>query len=309
MEVAVRSSTGLTTLDPKSVKITTTSKVLGAAGDVVELLEKAGIEVDGESLGLVYDLNPDKNIARLPSGSVVNIPVVGTGQASNVPNGRVRLTRDTSVKQSLSRTAIALKDQLPKLKQIGLKANGKKFRELAETVIDQLELVRLAIAGRRSVLDGHSLQQMALEAEALASTIRDVSRRPIAKPDIDWLTVLADDMNVRMLSFKEDKSSGDLPGPIHKATVRVRTLRFVQANGASTKIEVAGLRVYYTSEALYSRGSGVREFAKLTSPSEQQLPEANYRLWVGTQPQDSSTVRVQVRAHDNEIIDVDIIAP
>ncbi|WP_437571830.1 hypothetical protein [Sorangium sp. So ce542] len=296
------------------MKIGATRTVLANDEDLLAVLEKAGIQPDGESLGLLYELNSAQLTSTLPKGFAVVLPTVDAADgATPLPSGRLRLTRATPVKKRiednavlLKQHAVLLKRQLPKLKA-SVSKNGERAArsyELTRSLVHQFELFRLAILGRRLALNTEALEQIALASDRLVSLLRDIQRRGLSSAELDWLKTLADDVDVWMLAFKETKAPGELPGRSRLVKVRVRTVRM--SEGA--KVEVPGLRVQYAPEALASVGIGVRQFARLTSPAEQPLPEANYRIWTGEGPPNASSVRAEVRMAFGEH-EVELLVP
>ncbi|WP_437336356.1 hypothetical protein [Sorangium sp. So ce394] len=315
VEVAFQSSPGTwTALDARAVKIGATRTVLANDEDLLAVLEKAGIQPDGESLGLLYELNSAQLTSTLPKGFAIVLPTVDAADgATPLPSGRLRLTRATPVKKRIEDNAVLLQQhaalverQLPKLKAPASKdmRRAARFRELTGPLVDQFDLIRLAVLSRRLALNTEALEQIALASDRFVSLLRDIRRRGLNSADLDWLKTLADDMGVWMLAFKETKAPGELPDRSRLVNVRVRTVRM--SGGA--KVEVPGLRVHYAPEALASQGIGVRQFARLTSPAEQPLPEANYRIWTGDGPPNASSVRAEVRMAFGEH-EVELLVP
>jgi hypothetical protein len=110
------------------------------------------------------------------------------------------------------------------------------------------------------------------------------SGKKISKVDQDQIAVVEKDIEIKMRVFSE-VAAGEAPPRWPEVMTIVKTLK--------GKEEINGLRIHYAPEALKDQveGEGISAFGRLSSPSNQQLPEADYCFWAA-EDQDVGKSRV-----------------
>lgn len=265
---------------------------LGNGESVEGLLTSNGILPDGESLGLVYILNPKLDAKTVRSATELLLPKVKGGQELSTALGEgylVALTLDKELKRQL---LIKVKD-LRSLIQRMLKLEFNRFEtaESRDSVIEcmhyveeSLGIMRIVIRERSRPLSSEMLRQVVCEIDVLALILNNLTKgqHKLSRTDAETIKQIAEDFKIRMKSFSEERGPGDLPSKWPEGLVSVRVRR------SGNREEVHGLRIYYVPEALWNiRHKIESSFRKLSSPTEQSLPVATYFFWAG-KPGDST---------------------
>ena len=284
-------------------------KVAVRQGETIEqLLESNGIYADGESLAVLYTLNPGREFASIEAGAEVIIPIVQGGRELSVALEKgylVALILDKELKKKILKQIKELTDLSASVSDFGPQRfeNPKRQNQILDSlqhIVYSLEVFRTVIRQRNRPINAEVLRQLKGETEVLNSLLHGIieTKRQITNSDEETLILVAENMDVRMGVLDEQKGTpGDLPSRWPQVRVVV--------NALSTKFghEAHNFRVYYVPQALASFGMGyVESFDKLTSPSsEGNLPPANYLIWAGIpgDPEPVSDVK-KLRARGNE---------
>ena len=255
-----------------------------SAGVLTNILTENGIYADGESLGLMYDINPQLKTAHVPSGSTLRIPVVKGAEWNQLRDAGflVTITRDAELKQTLLRESERLRYLSGKfrasssLQKLDNRARSKVAKSLTATV-RSVETFGTVIEQRNRPIPTAVLSQVKGEVDSLNGILaREMnSNSPLVSADIDAVDTIADSMRVRVHTLLEERGAGELPKRWPEVWVRVKT-RYAR-NGR----DASSYRVYYAPQALYRRSEYIESFDKLTTPSDGSVPPANYMIWVG----------------------------
>ncbi|MEA3211256.1 MAG: hypothetical protein QOE70_4313 [Chthoniobacter sp.] len=240
------------------VRLETAGIEASAGATIEELLKANGIQPGNDAFALVYELNPDLETLRpLPRNVRLVLPRVEGGTRESL----VTIALDRRLKAELEREIAAL----PDLKSI----NGPADADLRE-IYDFLKYLRTIVANGILPVSRETLEQIKAEAALL--------RRILEKPadlanEQAKITAIRNDFEVRRSAFAESRGP-EPPTRWLDARVVVRTLR----DGK----ELPNLQIYYVPEALFGQKEAVvGQFRQLSSPAQEFLPEANYRLWAG----------------------------
>lgn len=263
-----------------------TEKVVVKDGDSVEnLLISNGIYADAESIGVVYDLNPNLDAKSIRSTSELILPKVTGGKEllHAFDDGYMAfLTPDKEMKKHFFNNSKSLEGLTENISVLGLhlfeNAEYKeKFTKSVAYTIESLDTIGTVIKTRGRHFSSEVLRQINSETKLL-STILDraiLEDRKLSETDWERIKLIEEDMQIKMRAFDEKMGPGELPPRWREAIVVVRTLNVYTGN------EVHNLRVYYVPVALYGIGEE-DTFDQVTSPTEERmLPEANYRIWAG----------------------------
>jgi len=250
---------------------------------VEELLAARHIVPDVEAIDIVYRLNPSVNsLADLDNVSTMRLPRIATeGPTLSkllAADHAATLTVDRELKQQF----VARVDDLGRV--VDRYAHSEKAqpseRASRDAVAADVALIqdRLSkIAGRVRRRHGRPMTpevitQLTGDAQIASTILADAvnSGSPINDDRRDKLLKIAGDVQVKSGTFSET-AAGEAPARWPEVDVSVRTFK-----GAA---ETSSLKVYYVPEALQSDQTFFRRFDRLTSPTIQSLPEADYCFW------------------------------
>ncbi len=276
-------------LPPGSVELAAQKVSLKEADSLEKLLVSQGIFADGESIGVVYRLNPALDAKAIKAGAEIMVPFVRdkkqfAGEFDK--GGLVALTLDKEEKQEF----IKVLKELEAVTASVAKLPPQQFYSVAErdtfiksikttkSIVDKMESFKVVIKERTRPVSSETLQQITSEAKQLNSILHDVIKNngKVNKNDIETAVLISKDMDIKMKNLAETKGFGGLPSRWPDVLVTVKTID-VQKNK-----EIDNLRVYYVPQALWNyRASEAKSFDRLTSPADRVLPEADYYIWAG----------------------------
>ena len=261
-------------------------------GDSIEgLLTSHGVLPDGESLGAVYAINPQLDAKAVMSAVELVLPKAtgGTELSRALEEGYlVALTLDTELKRQLLMkvkvlTPLAQRMATLEPHRFEIAKDRDTTVEAVRYVAESLRAMAVVIRERNRPLSSEMLRQVICEADVLGSLLNNIdTRKKLSRADAETVVQIMDDFKVRMNGLNEERGPGDLPPKWPEGLVSVRI------QGSGNREEVHGLRVYYVPQALWKyRHKYESCFDKLSSPTEQSLPEATYSFWAG-KPGDST---------------------
>lgn len=262
-------------------------KVTLKEGDSLEtLLFSKGIFADGESIGVVYRLNPALDAKAIKSGAEIMVPFVKdkkqfAGEFDK--GGLVALTLDKEKKQEFIKVLKELDAAMTSVaklqpQQFDSVAEKDTFLKTTKSIVDKMESFKVVIKERTRPLSSETLQQMTSEAKQMNAILNDIikNNKKVSKNDLETALLISKDMDIKMKSLAEQKGLGELPSRWPDVLVTVKTID-VQKNQ-----EINNMRVYYVPQALWNyRASEAKSFDRLTSPADRALPEADYYIWAG----------------------------
>jgi hypothetical protein len=288
----------------EQIALTVTSVAVNGK-TIQELLRNNRIFPDVEAYGVVYRLNPDLATLNDLSVAEIRLPTVHGGQELErmFSNGYiVLLTLDVNVKQSFSKSV----KRLNVLVQDPSHLDGGRFAN-SSTTVDSIQSVKL-IADRLNRINERVTQRYgrAIPAEVLRQLdgesrhLNDIlsSKDKIGTMELGFIQIFQKDVDLKSRPFVE-AAAGEAPARWPEAIVKVTTLR--------ARHEVPGLRILYVPEALQHYPEEFRSFGKLSSPSNETLPEADYCFWAIRDLEKKQTAISDVRCRevrtekDNEV--------
>jgi hypothetical protein len=262
---------------------------------IAQFLSARQIRPDVEAAALLFDMNPQ---------------VALRGGFSE--NDRIRFIRpqaDPEIAKALSDGFLykvhydqRLRTSLLQLGEAIQHSRGAASRSPAakeslgciSSAADDLEEVLNHVKDRDHPLNHAVLSQLEGDADILGSFLARIATPGTAASPEDRKSVclLASDLKVKREHFSgtRDATSDTLvPWPMVKVVVNTKD--------ATTGSLVKLLTVHYVAVALQKSAYRIHEFAQLSSPSEQLLPEADYLFWA-TKGQDPTLLgprELQVR--------------
>ncbi len=274
-------------LDAEQVQVQIRELQVEEEIDISSLLLNDGIFPDAEAFGALYRLNPELDINNLEAGATLLTPVV-TGNddlLENIENGnRLLITLDSNLKEEIEIISGQLDELLSEFTTLPSNSfpsneDEAKTKMEVEQIVSWLKVVRAEIRLKSRTLNPDMLNQIHGEALLLEAIMRDSTQGAIqlTREEIDTISEIHQNMQARMVTFNEAMGPGAIPPKSREVLTRVKIL------DSATGEEIERLRVYFVSAALFRKKElYAQSFRKLTSPIEQYLPEANYRVWAMT---------------------------
>lgn len=236
----------------------------------------------------------------------LRLPAVHGGQELErmFSNGYiVLLTLDVNVKRSFSKSV----ERLNVLVQDPSHLDGSRFANSGSALHDSIQSIKL-IADRLNRINERVTQRYgrAIPTEVLrqldgeSRRLSDIlsSKDKIGTVELGFIQIFQKDVDLKSRPFVE-AAAGEAPARWPEAIVKVSTLR--------ARHEVPGLRILYVPEALQHYPEEFRSFGKLSSPSNETLPEADYCFWAIRDLDKKQTALSDVRCRevrtekDNEV--------
>ena len=293
-------------------------KVTLKDGDSLEkILMSNGIFADGESIGIVYQLNPDLDAKAIKDGAEIIVPFVKGNKKWKMgldKGGALALTLDYEKKQEFIKVFKEFESSttsLTKLQLTKFSSTTEKdvFIKTTKSIFDKMESFNVVIEKRTQPLSSEMLQQMTSEAGHLNVLLNDIIKldRKVGENDIEMVMLISKDMDIKTRSLvKRNKGLEPFPSRWPEVLVTVKTIdiKTIQA--------VNNLRVYYVPQALWNyRSSDTKSFDRLTSPADKVLPEADYYVWAGNPDNiapltERKTLEVR-KANGKERIELDLL--
>jgi hypothetical protein len=312
----INQGTGYSKLLPAGSVEVAEQKVTLKEGDSLEkLLTSRGIFADGESIGVVYRLNPALDAEAIKAGADVVVPLVKDKKAFAGEfdrGGLVALTLDKEEKKEFigilrefQAAAASVVNLQPE--QFNSVAEKDAFAKTTKLIFDEMESFKVVLKERTRPLNSDVVVQMIGEAKLMNAILTDIVKlnRKVGKDDIEAAVLIAKDMDIRMKSLAEQKGLGQLPSRWPEVLVTVKTIDVQKGK------EVNNMRVYYVPQALWKyRDTEAKSSDRLTSPADVVLPEADYYIWAGklddaTPLTERKTLEVR-KTTGNEKIELDL---
>jgi hypothetical protein len=280
-----------------------TRKTAVKDGDTIQsLLESGGIQFDGSSLSLVYDLNPQLESARtLEIGSEIELPHVSpaTLKRNRAAGHVVAIGLDRRLKRQLLMDHARLKQLVKGLfgATSGQSPNDEITATLRET-LEALGLIAKTIREDIQPFSRDSLSQLADETSLLMAILEKVASQRGKFTDEDRRTIarIQADLNVKIESFSDSKGPNDPPDRHKAVRVIVKTVR----NGQP----VSSIRIFYIGEALFNNSRyQPKSFASIDNPGEKNINQGDYMIWAA-KAEDGSRISqpVLVNVRQNQVV-------
>lgn len=267
--------------------ISLTSQSVPVNGKTIhELLKEVHIFPDVEAFTVVYALNPDIQELRELKVSQIRIPKLVGGpklEAAFKSGFVVLLTAEKEKKQQFSDSVQRVKTLVQDVSKFG----PERFQVAStrDSTINSLNSTATILAGINQrimqrfgrPITGEALSQLNADAELLNEMLsaKVATGAQVNKADQDRISALEKDVKLKGRAFSE-VAAGDAPDRYPEVKVIVKTLR--------AGSPILNLRIYYVPEASRGKESKVKSFGILSSPSNQELPEADYCFWAAIDP-------------------------
>ena len=301
----MRQSDGLTRQLPDgAAKLGTAAVTVKAADTIAKLLRANGIFANGDSLAIVYQLNPAiKTLTPLPAGSTLTLPKVSGGATLRqalakgelvVVSANDQLKRDVrTAATDLADTAVAVSRLAPdRFEASGRDATARSLNAIA----DRLDIIRKIIMNGNVSLDRPLLQQILEQADLVRTRMRafPASAEKLSAADQQRIKLVEEDLELKAGIFEETRGGE----AAQKAALGVRVVVNTLKNGNPVK----NLRICYVPAALFDKEPST--FGKVSSPADEMIPIGNYRIWADAActpaPADSATFQIRKEADKPE---------
>jgi len=265
-----------------STKLTSQKIIFKESDSIEKLLTANGISADGESIGILYRLNPDLDFKSIKAGSEIILPIIKDRQKlTNEFSGGylVALRLDKELKQDFLRALSELKTSAGetsglKLQQFESPEAKDKFVGTTKSIVKKIEAFKWAVIYRTRPLSSAMLQQMLYEAEqvqlVLIKIIKD--NQEVSKADFETLDLVEKNMNIRMKALVEEKGegAGGLPAVVETIERVLWNAWFEDADNDS-HVEVLKPTNKYNFALDISRFSYFKDYEQVVDLSMQKL--------------------------------------
>ncbi|NKB81093.1 MAG: hypothetical protein GKS05_04215 [Nitrospirales bacterium] len=208
-------------LDATKIKLTSQTVTLKKGENIQTLLEKRlRIEADGESIGLLYSLNPGLDEKTLLSNSELVVPKIEGGEqlSKSLEEGKlVRLTTDHQLKKEFWRRVKTLEGFKQNLSKVGIeKFESSEDRERVFLSVNNFRqsvgLVKKVMERRIRPLNKKAILQFNAEIAMLNRILRDAitEQRRITSEQADAIYMLAEETKGRIAGLMEEKGDGGM---------------------------------------------------------------------------------------------------
>ena len=281
-------------------------------GSVQDLLVSMGIEPNDDAYLLLFELNPSlTSIEALTPGTRITLPRIGQGGT----NHRFTIHVDPGIRASITscRETLsgAVSDEQPAKKSLENETEREQFRSDVLDIRSSMSYLSLAAQDNSILLSETILKQVLSECMYVERVL--VNQAQFATEDqVKRISLVKKDLELKRNNLNEQRGPGDLPTRWLDTIVSVNTI----AKGAT----VSNLRVCWAAEALMGVPGETHPLAKISSPAEDVLPEADYMFWAAQDsPTDgqqctkrvSAPLQVAVRKNGSakKVIDLTVEAP
>ncbi len=283
--------------------------------NIKKIFKQNGILLDGESLGLFYELNPDYN-NETPNIYKIVVPKFSGNKdyLKALEDGYlVAITLDRNIKIEfikMSETLGLLKDQVSKNYNALFEFNDVKstFFENLNSICEIMRLFRVLLVERTRPLSSEVIHQMTNEGEYLTHQLTEVleKKHELSTSTVEFVKQIMINMEIRSSFLKEKKGPGKMPDrwPESRVIVRIFNLK----NGKRT--EVQDLRVHYVPKALWKVREKYKDFfCQIGSPVSKTIPCANYCIWA-SKPENAAeplTEKMELSLRKEEQVELDLV--
>lgn len=280
------------------------------------ILISNGIIPDGESLGILYLINPKININSIKANTSLKVPVIKAKKKAPTISKEaylVTLTLDKEIKRDLISESVSLRNNIEQINSIQVdqfrsSIDKEKFIQNVSFIAEKIDAFRVAIKERTRPLSSEMIKQIYNEVKQINIIFNRLvnDKKKLEDAEFETIELINENMEIRMQFLYEKKGPSGLPLRCPEVSVVVKTINLKKGNK-----EIYNLRIYYVSRALWENRKDFEEsFDKLSSPTNRSLPEANYYIWAG-KPDDSTPISdiklLKVRkTEEEEIIEVDL---
>lgn len=254
---------------------------------IANLLSTQKIHMDSEAVALLFDLNPQVS----PQGGFYGQDRIRFIRIEPAPESAKALSEgflykihyDQELRHSLLQSGEGIKRAAGAA--LGSPASNGS-RSCISSAANDLEQILGHVKDRDQPLNHAMLSQVGGDADLLQKLLERITGAGATVPPDDARTIclLADDLKLKSERFPDTRGGGPdtlVPWPM----VRV----IVNTKDAVTGKLVPLLTVHCKPVALERSAYHGQEFANLSSPSEQLLPEADYVFWA-TQGQEPAVL-------------------
>jgi hypothetical protein len=281
------------------------------------ILISNGIIPDGESLGILYLINPGIDEDSIKTNTTLQVPIIKKKEDTTTIYNEaylVALTLDKEIKKDLIKEFSNLRNFMEQIAtiqadQFGSSTDKEKFIQNVSFVAEKIEAFKVALMERTRPFSSEMIKQIYNEVKQINIIFNKLinDKKKLTNTEFEVIELINENMEIRMRALNEKKGPSGLPSRCPEISVVVKTI-----DPKQDKKEIYNLRIYYVSRALWENRKDFEEsFDKLSSPTDRMLPEANYYIWAG-KANDSTPVSdikpLKVRKTEGiEIIEVELV--
>lgn len=221
---------------------------------------------------------------------ILAIPVASEGRMANV-NVRPSLLMNQNLIERLNANVDALMKFSEIVSRLKLADSDdpeqrEKIITSAQNILRYLDFIRQELGSKKLILSDEVLSQLNANAEtaiSILSKLDQVNPR-LDKKGQERIQAIERGLNLKMSRFNEIKGTPTKPPDTYPVVrVIVRTLK------TDGNVE-PNLQIYYLEESYYDGNAfydadearkSTKTFERVSSPSDRELPEANYWVWAG----------------------------
>jgi hypothetical protein len=291
---------------PSGIRLQLTDQVFRLNDSIPALLGQNGIDPNVDAFELVYQVNPDLlSLNEIATGTRLRLPLLELGRKGSRPVATLR------VNEKLKGDAVAAIAKFNVLTRsvLGLQTDSGGISTVKPTLLEiasSLATFKRVILGRTEPIGRTYLGQIKGDAGLINEILQRLARprQDLSDSDRQKIEFVRTDLQIKLSGLVEIRDPDKLPERISEAFVRVRTLKRIDGS------EVPNLRVWFSPEALYDEADLHESFSRVSSPTEESLPEADYKFWAtvgGEMTPVSEVLSKKVRKQpDGKPIDVDL---
>jgi hypothetical protein len=285
---------------------------LKSQASIDALLKSRRLAANNDTYSLIYELNSDLvSLDRLRPGRVIVMPKIVSGCRG--------IEFSLELDPALRAVVVSLRDQV----EIALKyasdldASAVGSEQAQSELLQSLNQIRdtvgdFGIVVRDSDLPlSHSILRQLVAETSYISSVFSAAPNQISDDQRLRILQIRDDMILKRSNLNERRDLAGRPMRWLDTLVKVNTFR---AQG--TREPVSNLRVCWVPEALFGIQEAEHPFPRVSSPTEEVLPEADYLFWAakdnGSLSQQcvdriSTPLQVTVRKRSPPGVEVDIV--
>jgi hypothetical protein len=270
------------TLNEQSWRFVTV-KPSDGVNSVEDVLMARHICADADALGLIYAANPDLRDARaLKAGETIRVPeieAIPEAQHAISDGYAFKIYYDDRIIReliSLRRNLAEALENISKATPDALARSGfdRATLKCTASIRDDFGQIADHLEDRDQPTNHEILTQLRGEVKFVRGALSRADA-VISAADQIRICAVAKDLTLKQASFNSERGPAATFQRPPMVLVRVNTY----TEAAPHKLADM-LRVHYAPEALQNDPSEVRPFPGLSSPTESQVPEADYVFWV-----------------------------
>jgi hypothetical protein len=266
-------------LKGKEIKFTSQKAIWKEGDSIQKLLEANRFWTDGESVGILYKLNPDLDAKSLKAGKEIILPAVKNKDEFSDEFAKgylVYLTLDDALKQEFCDVSKELNDLPEKTSQLNVQkfeSPGEKdnFLKATKSIVVTMKNFKDVIEDRSDPLSSDMLTQMLVEAAQAKSIIIHTinGKQKLSRSDAQTLELIAKNMDSRQKILKEEKGDPVLPGVVATPEKALWNAWFEDVKGSYVEVLKPSNDYFFTLDV--SRFSYFKDYEAVVDLSARKL--------------------------------------